>query len=63
VNTHPGVYSMTGLMLNLKRLRGPFFVQTFMPSTIFIFTSWISFLMQPGLNVIKKFTSVIYGLS
>ena len=41
-------YSATGIQLSLRRLREPFLIQTFMPSIIFIFTSWISFLMQPG---------------
>jgi hypothetical protein len=39
---------MTGFTLRLHRWRTPFLVQTFMPSTLFIFISWIVFLMPPG---------------
>ncbi len=48
-----GKYSTTGFVLQFKRLRTPFMIQTFMPSTLFVFTSWISFVMPPGIRFIN----------
>jgi hypothetical protein len=40
-----GNYSVFGIKLKMTRIRSPFILQTYMPCTLFVFVSWISFVM------------------
>ena len=46
VTSYPwGSYSAPGFTITLTRNRNSFLMQTYMPSALFVFISWISFLI------------------
>jgi len=40
-----GNFSVLGIKFKMTRIRSTFILQTYMPCTLFVFVSWISFVM------------------